>query len=363
VNRLFGSPTGTNAGGARGAGGTTAGDRLTIEGYLGQERVSIGPAGPNSSAKEIAKAVNAVQSGTGVSATARTELEVTGLAAGNTYTLQIEAANIGQQPPEIFNFSPIAGVPSGTDFSAAITAFNLSQTSTVTGVEMSVNAAGDGIILTSAAGDNITFGVPTAALGSPGLPSPITLKTPNSPLTDSNSMQTLVKDAAGQTRIFTGQVVFDSERAFTVIEEPVATLTPFAVITAPAAHLGLVLKKPGGAATPRAVEGSKVISLSTIDVTEGPASIREAFAIIDGALAAVATQRAALGSAQNRFNSIIDNLGRDFVNLKKARSFIQDADMGLEASIQSSANIQHQVNIAILGQANALQQAVLALLR
>ena len=355
VNRLFGNGTGTNIGGARGG----TGEQITVEGYLGQEKVVIGAAGAPASAKMIAKAINAVQAGTGVSATARTEVEITGWGPG-TYTLTLEASNAGA--PILFNFAPVAGVPPATvDLSDAVNTFNASSVSTDTGVVMSLNAAGDGVILTSAAGDNISVGVG----GGVALASGLTFKPANytGPLTDTNRVQSLAAGATTGSRTYTGQVIFDSERPFTVISEALTSVSPPVVATTPYPTPGLSLKKPATATLTKATESSTIVPVSKIDVTAGPASIRDAFAIIDGALAAVATQRAALGSTQNRFNAIIDNLDNDFVNLTTARGYIRDADIALESSIQTRASIQNEVNIAILGQANALQQAVLALLR
>ena len=357
VNRLLGNGTGTNSGGVRGAGG----ESIIIDGYVGQEKVSIPAAGTGgASAKEIAKAVNAAQAGTGVSALARTDLEIVGWAKGS-YVLQLDSANAGTP----FTFAVLDGILPGTvDLSGMVTAYNASSTRVTTGIEMSLNADGQGVILTSAAGDNITVTLPAGA-NPAGLPNTLILKPTNftgattGAGVDGFRVQTLANTLTSGSRAFTGQVVFDSERPFTIISEPVPlpTAAPFYP------DAGLVLKEPTVKTLPRATESSTPISLSTIDVTTGPTSIRDAFAIVDGALASVATQRAALGSTQNRFNSIIDNLSNDFVNLTTARGYIQDADIALESSIQTRASIQNQVNIAILGQANALQQAVLALLR
>jgi len=364
VNRVVGNPTGTFNGNARGG----TGERITIENSLGQrEQVVILAAGSSPSAKEaasareIARTVNAVQAGTGVSATARTEVEIVGFTAGITYGLSLETGSV---PAAVdYSFALTSSGLLDQALSGAVNAFNLSPESRDTGLTMSVNAAADGIILTSAIGDNIIVG----PSGLPGWPSVITLKQVGFPLTppDNNRLAAFPANATGTVRTFTGQVTFDSERPFRIFSEALSATSPKPTPATTYPNAGLSLEEPKGTAENVASlqKSSSVVSLSEIDVTTGLASIRDAFAVVDGAIASVTTQQAALGSAQNRFDSIITNLGRDAVNLETARGYIQDADIALETSIQTQSSIQYQLNIAILGQANALQQAVLALLR
>ncbi|MGE5384969.1 MAG: flagellin [Betaproteobacteria bacterium] len=84
---------------------------------------------------------------------------------------------------------------------------------------------------------------------------------------------------------------------------------------------------------------------------------------VDSALTAVSTLRSTFGAIQNRFESTISNLQATTENLSASRSRIQDADFAQETASLTRAQILQQSGIAMLGQANALPQNVLSLLR
>ena len=86
-------------------------------------------------------------------------------------------------------------------------------------------------------------------------------------------------------------------------------------------------------------------------------------ATVDAALAKVDTQRGALGAVQNRFDSVISNLGTTINNLSSSRSRIEDADYATEVSNMSRAQILQQAGTSVLAQANQTTQGVLSLLR
>ncbi len=83
---------------------------------------------------------------------------------------------------------------------------------------------------------------------------------------------------------------------------------------------------------------------------------------VDGYLDKVNSIRAKLGAIQNRFESVIRN-GQNIVeNLSASRSRIQDADFAAETANLTRAQILQQAGVAMLSQANAMPQNVLALL-
>lgn len=84
---------------------------------------------------------------------------------------------------------------------------------------------------------------------------------------------------------------------------------------------------------------------------------------LDAALAQVDTLRSHLGATQNRFSSVISNLGSAVTNLSESRSRILDADFATEVSTMSRANILQQAGVSVLAQANQVPQTVLSLLR
>ena len=102
------------------------------------------------------------------------------------------------------------------------------------------------------------------------------------------------------------------------------------------------------------------VSGATTDVTAPTVTM---LADIDKALKVVDDQRGLLGAVQNRFDSVISNLGTTINNLSSSRSRIQDADYATEVSNMSRAQILQQAGTSVLAQANQTTQGVLSLLR
>ncbi|QWU07172.1 flagellin [Heyndrickxia coagulans] len=84
---------------------------------------------------------------------------------------------------------------------------------------------------------------------------------------------------------------------------------------------------------------------------------------LDGAIKKVSTERANLGSVQNRLEHTINNLTTSSENLTSAESRIRDVDMAKEMSEQMKQSILAQAAQAMLAQANQQPQQVLQLLR
>ncbi|HEY8889404.1 MAG TPA: flagellin [Clostridium sp.] len=84
---------------------------------------------------------------------------------------------------------------------------------------------------------------------------------------------------------------------------------------------------------------------------------------LDKALASVSTERANLGSVQNRLEHTINNLNTSSENLQTSESRIRDVDMAKEMSEFSKNNILSQAAQAMLAQANQQPQQILQLLR
>lgn len=88
-----------------------------------------------------------------------------------------------------------------------------------------------------------------------------------------------------------------------------------------------------------------------------------AITAVDAALDSINSARAEFGAIQNRFESVIANLTTAAENLTASRSRIRDADFATETAALTRAQILQQAGIAILAQANAAPQNVLALLQ
>ena len=103
-------------------------------------------------------------------------------------------------------------------------------------------------------------------------------------------------------------------------------------------------------------------TLHRVDVTNST-DANDALLTLDFALSQVSGLRAELGAVQTRFESTISNLSITSENLSAARSRIRDADFAAETAELTRSQILQQAGIAILSQANALPQNVLALLQ
>ncbi|TXF11796.1 flagellin [Pelomicrobium methylotrophicum] len=100
-----------------------------------------------------------------------------------------------------------------------------------------------------------------------------------------------------------------------------------------------------------------VINVST------SANASAAIANLDADITQVSTVRATFGAVQNRFEAVIANLQNYAENLAASRSRIMDADFAAETAALTRGQILQQAGVAMLAQANALPNTVLALLR
>ncbi len=100
---------------------------------------------------------------------------------------------------------------------------------------------------------------------------------------------------------------------------------------------------------------SSAITTSAVSLT--------AITNIDNALSTINSERTKYGAMQNRFDAVISNLEIGSENQKAAQSRIMDADFAKETASLTRAQILQQASTAMLAQANASPQGVLALLR
>lgn len=123
-----------------------------------------------------------------------------------------------------------------------------------------------------------------------------------------------------------------------------------------------------------AAEDQIVVDLTTADIstlgtTIGALTFTSAadtittLTAVDAAITGVSTNRAELGAAQNRFESVIRNLAVSKENLTAAGSRIRDTDMAEEMVKYTRSSILSQAGTAMLAQANQSNQGVLTLLR
>jgi len=103
-------------------------------------------------------------------------------------------------------------------------------------------------------------------------------------------------------------------------------------------------------------------SVATIDISS-VSGANNAILAVDSALDAINSNRAALGAIQSRFEATVRNLTTTSENLNAARSRIRDADFAKETAELTRSQILQQAGVAVLAQANAVPQNVLALLQ
>lgn len=84
---------------------------------------------------------------------------------------------------------------------------------------------------------------------------------------------------------------------------------------------------------------------------------------LDTAIGSIDSIRGNLGAVQSRMESTIANLNNVSENLEASRSRIMDADVAMETSAMTRANILQQAGVSVLAQANQQPQLALSLLQ
>jgi flagellin len=300
--------------------GTIAADAtFAINGALGSATIGLGA---NESAKTVAANINAKSGSTGVTASARTEIDIGTFVSGSSYTIEVTSDNT---TAATVTFT--AGAANGDGLAAAINAFN--EKSATTGVTAQLNSAGSGITLTNASGKDILLGNKSAATDT---------FVAGSLAATAGSAGAAV--AAANAAYITGTVTLDSDKTFGVVAATAA------------AGVGYFT---GSSASQ--LQAASTMDVSTVD------SATRTLSTVDAAIAAVSSQRAKFGALQSRFETTIASLNTTSENLSASRSRVQDADFAVETANLSRAQILQQAGTAMVAQANQLPQGVLALLR
>jgi flagellin len=114
-------------------------------------------------------------------------------------------------------------------------------------------------------------------------------------------------------------------------------------------------------------EDSINLQIATFGVASGDidttGNASTAIGTLDTQLGVIRNERATIGAIINRLNYSVDNLANIAVNTEAARSRIVDADFATESAALARAQILQQAGTAMLAQANAAPQSILALLQ
>jgi flagellin len=305
------------------------GGTLAINGSLGSKNITVVA---NDSAKITADAINLQTQSTGVTATARTEAQLTFGTAG-AYSLQLRSDNSSN---ETVSFS-ISAITGADGLSNAVSAIN--EKSSKTGIVAQLNSAGTGVILSNTSGNNILVGDGGAT---------------NAGVT---TVQKLARDTTGAVITAGATAALDNS----------TSATADAVVTGGYITLDSDKSYSANATTTTAlgatgVTASTLRKVSDLDVTSF-SNATDALKTVDSALGFINGERAKLGALQSRFETSINNLQVTSENLSSSRSRILDADFASETANLSRAQILQQAGTAMVAQANQLPQGVLALLR
>ena len=306
-----------------------AGATITVTG-LASSDVTYGA---NASAAEIAQAIENVKGDTGVSASASTSVDIdysTGVAVGEAVSFDLSAVNgAGTAQGSTVNISHT--LTSTTDLSGLRDAINAE--STRTGVSASLNTAAGSITLTNSDGHNIFINSVSNGTANDNV---LDVGATAATFSSSDTLQNNTAGGNSNAVVVGGQVSTSSSSSFTVT----GTVPTFA-----AADLA-----------------GSLTSVADVDVSTQVGS-NTALTVIDEALRNVSDARADLGAVQNRLEFTISNLGSVAENVTAARSRVQDADFAAETANLARSQILQQAGVAMLAQANAAPQSVLALLQ
>lgn len=295
----------------------SAGGDIVIAGSQGKQTYT---AAAGASAKTIAAGINNITSQTGVTASAKTDVNL-GVTSGASYTMDITSDNTSAAT---VSFSVGAGT-TADDYAAGISAIN-AQTAK-TGVTAAYDSVNGGIKLSNANGNDINIVNNNDATAGADL-------TMTSFKADGNKNTATTVAKGGGTGAAVGAITLDSAKSFSATD---------------ASGNGLA-----GA--------SKLQSVASLDITTFDGA-QKAIKIADAALASVDGQRAQYGALQSRFSSAISNLATSTENLSASKSRITDTDFASETANLTRGQILQQAGTAMLAQANSLPNGVLSLLR
>jgi len=108
--------------------------------------------------------------------------------------------------------------------------------------------------------------------------------------------------------------------------------------------------------------GYNLQSFNVDTLKEGGSTPQERLAALDSKLASINSSRGDIGAVTNRLESTARSLGKSIESTVEANSRIADTDYAKAISERAAQQIKEQVQIALLGQANAQPKQVLRLL-
>lgn len=389
---LAATATGTSIGGMRAivtggippAGGTTAGDKISINGF--EVTLTTATAGANAGS-DAATEINKLTAKTGVTARAAADGKIT-LSSKANFTVENVGAGTALTTVGLTVAAPASPVVAaavtattamgaGGGITVNGTAVAWTGAETITAVLGKISAqAGAGataaftdgrVVLTSGDGKDIKLANNVSGslsqLGLSAGTSQAKLKDDTS--IDVNGVE--VKFKKGDTADAIVASINSASTGVQASKNADGTLNLFADkdITIKDGSAGTGLKALGLKTV--AADGTKTAvtmetSVSDLNILSA-ASSQQAIQALDDAMQQIDSQRSQLGAVQNRFASTVANLQSISQNSSAAKGRVEDADFASEAAELTKQQTLQQASTAILSQANQLPSAVLKLLQ
>jgi flagellin len=335
--------------------GTTTGD-VFING------VDIGPIGATTGkadrGTQVAAAINAKSSQTGVTATSDTTSGIVSLKAADGRNITVSTTTAGAAETGL---TTISGNPT-TVLGAAITG-----TAAMATAGLSINGVDIGPLDAAADVDTRGANLVTAIMAQ-------RFKTGVTATYDSTDDKLTLASANGKrisvvsTTAATGFAGTTGTPAVTAAlgSTTTADTTRTANITLSTnSSTGIVIGgKAGADATGQSVgfSASVLSSSGGVDLSTAAGS-QAALSVLDTAINTITDSRASMGAYQNRLTASVANLETTSMNLQASRSRILDTDYAKETTNLAKSQIIQQAATAMLAQANQSSQSVLSLLK
>jgi len=337
--------------------GTTTGDVL-ING------VDIGPIGATNGetdrGTQVAAAINAKSSQTGVTATSNTTTGVVSLKAADGRNITISTTTAGAAE---------TGLTTSANATTTISPNAITATAALATGDLNINGVDIGPVATTAnvaaqavavaAAINLKTYLTGVSAASDGT-SKVNLTSANG-----KAITTFVANAGGAGTGFTGSSGTRTVTAAAGLTTTADTHKTAQITLSTNGSTGIVIGgATGAAATGQAVgfSASVLSSSGGVDLSTAAGS-QAALSVLDAAINTITDSRASMGAYQNRLTASIANLETTSMNLQASRSRILDTDYAKETTKLAKSQIIQQAATAMLAQANQSAQSVLALLK
>jgi flagellin len=318
---------------------------------------------------QVAAAINAKASQTGVTATATTDTGIVTLKANDGRNISVTTTNNGAAETGL---ATVTGTTTRLGNATPTTFGGFAAT------DLSINGTAIGIVSDTPTGSGNTqldthLNKIVAAINSKmamtGVTASVSGTGATSKLSLSSTNGTAINILMTSTGISeTGLSSATNDITGAAVTNPTATATTGATSTITLStngDRGIVIGGTLGAGYTGQKVGFNASVLSSsggVDLSTSAGSIA-ALSVLDKAINTVTDSRASMGAYQNRLTASISNLEVTSMNLQASRSRILDTDYAKETTKLAKSQIIQQAATAMLAQANQSSQSVLALLK